>query len=215
MKKHSKNTEKLLELGASIKTGILGCIQGDWDICRQNSLVCKAHKKGRKAPIGLPERNYVTLTSADALVIGRWIDNKIGHTAMIGQKHNLTTNRCEASHLSVLKGSPKCRNRARNFAGRAKSAIHSVSIGLIDSVLTANTILGAENLESCPANLTRQQLRASEQYYKDIRKSSDYRITKYKSQARARRIRQQRQSSTGYSTGVQNPVVRHDHSYTS
>lgn len=166
-----------------------------------------------QAPIGLPEKRYVKLKPNDALVIGRWIDNKLGPTAMVGQRHNLTTNRCEATHLSVLKGSPKCRNRTRNFAGRAKSAIHSVSVGSVESVTTANRLLGAANLDTCPAYWTRQQLRQHEQTNKDIRKSLAYRASKYAAQTRARRMRQQQSTATGYSTGVDHPVVRHDHSY--
>ena len=166
-----------------------------------------------QVPTGLPERRYVTINSSDAALITRWIDNKLGPTAMKGQRHNLTTNRCEAAHLSVLKGCPKCRNRTRNFAGRAKSAIHSVSVGSIESVITTNRLLGAENLDTCPAYRTRQQLKKQEQFHKERRKSLLYRASKYAGQSRARRMRQHHGSATGYSTGVDHPVVCHDHSY--
>lgn len=163
--------------------------------------------------LGLPENKYVQLTKSDTVIIEKWIDNKLGPIAIKGQKDNLTTNRCEASHLTVLKGSPKCRNRLRNFSGRAKSAVHSMSLGVIDSVLTANTHLGAENIEDCPASYTRGRLRQREKYHKDRKRSFNYKKSKYASHARARRMRHAPSSNTGYAPGVQNPVVRHDHPY--
>ena len=60
-------------------------------------------------PIGLPESNYVRMSKSDQAVIEKWIDNKLGPTAMIGQKDNMTTNISESSHLTVLsmlRGSP-------------------------------------------------------------------------------------------------------------
>ena len=163
-------------------------------------------------PPGLPDRNYVKLSKSDARLIEKWIDNKLGPTAVRGQKDNLTTNRSEATHLTVLRGSPKCRNRRRNFSGRAKSAVHSMSVGVIDSVVTANTILGAENATNCPANHARRQLRNRNIYHKNRRTSLAYRASKFASVRRARHRRQS--SSRGYRTGVQDPIVRLDHSYT-
>ena len=153
------------------------------------------------------------LTKADQTIIERWIDNKLGPEAIRGQRANLTTNRCEASHLTVLTGFPKCRNRLRNYDGRAKSAVHSMSVGRTESVTSANRILGATNIENCPANQTRQQLRAREKYHKDRKRSLPYRAAKYASVARCRRMKQNYNSATGYSTGIQDPVVRHDHHY--
>ena len=162
-------------------------------------------------PPGLPNRSYVRLTKSDRILIERWIDNKLGPVSVKGQRNNITTNRSECSHLTVLKGSPKCRNRRRNFCGRAKSAIHSMSIGAIDSVIMANSILGAANDKDSPANRTRGQLRDREIYHKKRRKSLPYRTAKFTA---CRRRRQQRHfSASGYSSGVQDPVVRHDYGY--
>ncbi len=155
------------------------------------------------------------LTKSDTVLIEKWIDNKLGETAIRGQKDNLTTNRSEASHLTVLKGSPKCRNRLRNFGGRAMSAVHSMSLGVIDSVMSANTYLGADNIQDCPASFTRGRLRQREQYHKDRRRSLKYKKLKFTSTARARRVRFAQSGHPGYSTGVQHPVVRHDHAYNS
>ena len=166
-----------------------------------------------QVPTGLPENKYVKLTKADQAVMEKWIDNKLGPVAMKGQKDNITTNRCESSHLTVLRGSPKCRNRTRNFSGRAMSAVHSMSLGVIDSVLLANTSLGADNIKDCPANGTRGRLRERYEYQKQRRRSDRYKISQYESTARSRRMYYNKSSSTGYSPGVQNPVVRHDHVY--
>ena len=168
-------------------------------------------------PPGLPERKYVRLAKSDQPKIERWIDNKLGPAAMRGQKDNTTTNRSECSHLTVLKGCPKCRNRSQNFSGRAMSAVHSMSLGVIDSVLIANAHLGAQNIGDCPAKSTRGQLRQREQYHKERRKSKSYKISKYASEARTRMMRYNKPSKTmskiGYGAGVQNPVIRHDHLY--
>ncbi len=48
MKKYNGDVEKLRGISSSLKQGILGCIQGQWEICRRNSLVCTAHKIGKK-----------------------------------------------------------------------------------------------------------------------------------------------------------------------
>ncbi len=154
------------------------------------------------------------LTKSDALVIEKWIDNKLGPTAIRGQRENITTNRSECSHLTVLKGSPKCRNRLRNYGGRAMSAVHSMSIGVINSIEAANTHLGADNAKDCPASSTRGRLRQREKYHKDRRRSLNYKKSKFASETRARRVRSaQPCRRTGYSAGVANPVVRHDHAY--
>lgn len=163
-------------------------------------------------PPGLPNRSYVRLTKADAKIIEHWISNKLGSKAVRGQKDNITTNRSEASHLTVLRGSPKCRNRLRNFTGRARSAVHSMTMGVIDSVVSANSILGAENAQRSPASRTRRSLRERDLYHKKRKKSVAYKTARY---AASRRARHERQSKyRGYQTGVQDPVVRLDHPYT-
>ena len=172
-----------------------------------------------QVPPGLPEKKYVKLAKSDQSKIEKWIDNKLGPAAMKGQKDNTTTNRSECSHLTVLRGCPKCRAHSQTFSGRAMSAVHSMSIGVIDSVLVANARLGARNISDCPANSTRGTLRQREQYHKDRRKSKSYKISKYASEARTRRMRYNKPIKTrsktfiGYGEGVQNPVVRHDHVY--
>ena len=162
-------------------------------------------------PISLPEGKYVKLSKSDQAIIEKWIDNKLGPAAMIGQKNNMTTNISESSHLTVLRGSPKCRNRLRNFRSRAMSAVDSMSLGVIDSVLVANAHLGADNIRDCPASRTRGLLRHRQQYQKGRRKSAEYKITQYASVARSRRMRYGETSNTGYGTGVQNPVARHNY----
>ena len=152
------------------------------------------------------------LTKSDSQILEKWIDNKLGKKAVRGQKHNLTTNRSEASHLTVLKGSPKCRNHTRNFSGRAKSAVHSMSMGVMQSVTAANSILGADNATECPASRDRDYLRRREWYQKVRKKSLSYRISRF---AASRRDRHNRQVKyRGYQSGVQDPVVRLEHSYT-
>lgn len=165
-------------------------------------------------PEGLPEGRYVKLSKSDRAVIERWCRNKLGEEGMKGQIDNMTTNRSESSHLTVLKGSPKCRNRLRNFSGRAMSAVHSMSLGVIESVERTNRSLGAENIGDSPASSTRERLRQREQYHKERRKSPRFKKLRYAATARARRVRfAQSSSTTGYSPGVQNPIVRHDHRY--
>jgi hypothetical protein len=135
----------------------------------------------------------------------------LGPIAVRGQKDNLTTNRSEASHQTVLRGLPKCRNRLRNFTGRAKSAVHTMSIGVIDSVVTANSVLGAENVKDCPASQARGRLRKRDAFHKKRKKSVAYKSAKFAAVRRARQMRQF--SSNGYQSGVQDPVVRLDHPY--
>ena len=152
------------------------------------------------------------LTKADATTIEKWIDNKLGPTAVKGQICNLTTNISEASHLTVLRGLPKCRNHLRNFTGRAKSAVHSMSVGVINSVVCANRTLGAENGAECPASRSRIQILKKNGYHHKRKQSLTYKRAKYAGIVRARRIRQF--NSNGYGSGVQDPVVRREHSYT-
>ena len=161
-------------------------------------------------PSGLPEN--MRPNRGDIIAIERWLDNKLGEVAIRGQKDNITTNRCEAAHLTVGKSVPKSRNHRRNFGWRSRSAAHSMSLGVVDSVLVANSALGVENNPYCPANLSRRQLRNRSKYHKQRRKSLPYRKAKIMIKARARRIRQHYNGS-GYSTGVNHPVVRHDHLY--
>ena len=101
------------------------------------------------------------MSNSDQAVIEKWIDNKhdkLGPVAMKGQKNNMTTNRSKSSRLTILRGSPRCRSRPRNYSGRARSAVHSMSLGVIDYVLVANAHLGADNIRDCPTNCTRGRL---------------------------------------------------------
>jgi hypothetical protein len=52
-RRYGHDIDKLVESCRPLKIGIIGCIQGYGDICRQASLVCKAHKKKGKAKVGL------------------------------------------------------------------------------------------------------------------------------------------------------------------
>ena len=167
----------------------------------------------QQPPPGLPEGKYVHLKQSDYDKIHRWVQNKLGSTAIRGQRDNITTNRCESSHNTILKGNPKNRNHRRNFAGRADSGVHSISLGSVDSVVNANAILGVNNVPDCPANSTRRQLKLKESFHKTRKRSSSYRKAKNVAKIRARRTRQSKTYHTGYSTGVQHPVVRHDHRY--
>ena len=87
-----------------------------------------------------------------------------------------------------------------------------MTMGVIDSVVTANRILGADNVEDCPASGTRLKLRNRDLYHKKRRKSVAYRSHKFAASRRARHNREVK--FRGYQSGVQDPIVRLDHSYT-
>lgn len=48
------NLGRMIEAGRLAKIGILGCIQGHTDICREASLVCGAHHKKTDCKVGFP-----------------------------------------------------------------------------------------------------------------------------------------------------------------
>jgi hypothetical protein len=163
-------------------------------------------------PPGLPRRTYVNLTQVEEAAISRVMDNKLGEAAIMRQKRNLTTNRCEATHLTVLKSVPKSRVFRRNFKGRAHSAIHSSSLGLTQSVLHANALLGAANDKCSPANRTRIQEIKRDIYNKERKRSLKYRVLK--KHCKDRKLKFQNCSKTsGYSPGCQDPVVCGEHEY--
>ena len=149
------------------------------------------------------------LTDADKALVLKWINNKIGEKAVRSQRLNKTTNRCEASHLTVTKSVPKSRCFRRNFDGRANSACHSMSTGQKLSMLIANERLGATNTTSGRAKLIK--MADKELYHKNRKRSIQYK----KSAKRLRVIKYRAYSkpSTGYSTGCQDPIVEADHTY--
>ena len=52
-RKHGDNLEKLMDTCKLVKIGVLGCIQGHSDICRQASLVCGVHRRKNGNKVGL------------------------------------------------------------------------------------------------------------------------------------------------------------------
>lgn len=162
-------------------------------------------------PAGLPRKSYVSLTSEEEVVIERILDNKLGEEAVEGQRSNLTTNRCEGSHLTILKSVPKSRVYRRNFAGRAHSANHSISVGETESVVQANRHLGAGNASSSPANRARKRQIEIQNYNKERKQSARFRMLKRACAERKKRF--QISTNTGYSPGCDDPVVCCDHPY--
>ena len=53
-KKYRFNLEQRVTAGSLAKIGILGCIQGHTDICREASLVCGAHRKKNDCKVSFP-----------------------------------------------------------------------------------------------------------------------------------------------------------------
>lgn len=140
------------------------------------------------------------------------MENKLGANAVYGQRSNITTNRCEGSHLTILKSVPKNRTYRRNFAGRAHSANHSISIGETQSVVAANKYLGAKNSCSSPANESRRREIVKEWYHKIRKRSLRFKTAKRLCAKRKQRLHG-RTINTGYATGCQDPIVRIDHAY--
>jgi hypothetical protein len=165
-----------------------------------------------QVPFGLPDEKYVKLTNADRLILDRWIRNKLGNNAVRSQKHNASTNRCEASHLTTLKSVPKSRTYARNFNGRANSACHSMSLGQAKSSLLVNERLWARNTDSGPAYRTRQAMMKREMYHKFRNKSEKHKSLRKRLRVLEHRGRA-RKSESGYSPGCQDPTVQQDHAY--
>ena len=52
-RKYGSNLEKLVDTCKLAKIGILGCVQGHPDICRQSSLVCGAHRWKSKSKVSI------------------------------------------------------------------------------------------------------------------------------------------------------------------
>ena len=55
-KKYKGDLDQMIEAGRLAKIGVLGCIQGHTDICRQASLVCKAHRSETECKVSFPYR---------------------------------------------------------------------------------------------------------------------------------------------------------------
>ncbi len=183
--------------------------------CRCHSLVCVAQRReGMKVPPGLPNRSYVNLTASEEALINKVMDNKLGKTAVLRQRYNLTTNRCESTHLTVLKSVPKSRVYRRNFQGRANSAIHTSSVGLVESILRANSSFGASTDSHAPANKIRKTEIKRECYHKARKQSKHYRVSKKQGLYRKQMFANTHmQSGVGYSTGCSDPIVSKDHTY--
>jgi hypothetical protein len=193
----------LVEKCGEITEGIIGCITGEVDICVNHTLVCK-HKKNKEYKIDAPYLNRV-----DETAVRRWIGNKLGAVAVIGQQDNHTTNRCEASHLTTTKSVPKSRTYRRNFKGRVHSATHSMTFGEIASNSKINQILGATNVFL----KARETLMRIEENHRIRRKS----LTYIRRRKRLRVLRKRRKipsfEKDNYATGCEDPIVRKDHSY--
>ena len=203
--KFGKNTDLMVRKCEQLVDGIIACIAGDGNTCGKITLMCK-HKGNPSCNVGIPALSVDTTTDG---VLRRWIRNKLGTAAVLGQRHNLTTNRCEASHLTTTKSVPKSRTYKRNFSGRVHSAAHSMSLGEYRSVLAFNKQLGAKNVYI----RARKQLRKAEEKHQKIKKSRRYAQRRKRLRVLKKRINLKDVQHAGYAKGCQDPIVREDHRY--
>lgn len=151
---------------------------------------------------------------SDRATLLRRIDNKLGEKAVRRQKYNLTTNRCEAAHVTILKSVPKRHAFAKTFKGRAHSACHSISVGETVSQIIANKLLGAPNTTCGKVYRNRLGLIKREIYYRDRRRSKSYKEGVKRLRVLKKRACYHPSGNSGsYSTGCNDPVVNLDHPY--
>ena len=189
-----------------IITGIFGCISGDWKTCRKHTLVCKHLTKKDDLKLNIPK---FTSSQAGKAILEKWIRNKLGREAVLGQQFNKTTNRCESSHLTTFKSVPKCRTFKRNFTGRVHSATHSMTFGEMKSTLKLNALLGAKNIFL----QSRLPLKKVEERQKARKKSIHYIRRRKRLRVLMKRLMDCKEKKNSYSPGCDDPVVRTDHSY--
>ena len=58
---HEDHLEQLIEAGHLAKIGILGCIQGHTDVCRQASLTCGSHRDKSNCKVSFPYHAYTCI----------------------------------------------------------------------------------------------------------------------------------------------------------
>eukprot|EP00058_Branchiostoma_floridae_P010013 XP_002595501.1 hypothetical protein BRAFLDRAFT_69098 [Branchiostoma floridae] len=89
----------------------------------------------------------------DRVALMKAIDYKLSREMVERQRHLRSTNKCEATHLVLLKSLPKSRTWKRNAAGRAFSAAHSVAVGgMGESMVRILATLGCKLRPGGPAS---------------------------------------------------------------
>jgi hypothetical protein len=215
-KAYKDDIGKLKQKCAAAKIGILGCIQGDRELCMANCITCYLHTKHEaidRTPRCLPDSHYLrSLSDSDKSKLSTCMDRKLGENAVDSQRHNATTNRCEASHRTTQRSLPKNNTFARNFNGRAHSAMHSMSLGHVKSTVVANEQFGVANASQSPAFKALKQQHKQFQYFQERRKSHQYKLAK--AHARLKSLRRRAVfDDFGHTSGCLNPALQSEHSY--
>lgn len=163
-----KNIDELKHKCAEAKHGILACVQGDGKTCQRKCYSCYLHRRRKptRTPRCLPDAQFIHLSKADEARLLLCMDKKLGPQAVENQRLNLNTNRCEASHRTVQRSLPKSKTFIRTFKGRVHSAMHSMSLGHVRSIIIANKKLGVENNTTSWAFRSLKMLHKRQSYQK-------------------------------------------------
>ncbi len=86
-----------------------------------------------------------------------------------------------------------------------------MTMGVTDSVVTVNRILGAESMQDSPASSTQMKLKSRNLHYRKRKKLVALRSSKF---AASKGTINHDGKFRGYQSSVQDPIVHLDHSYT-
>ena len=212
---HQHDTDTLVKKCADAKIGIISCIHGLGEDCKKRCKACYVHRPGKpdRTPRALPDAKFISAMSSDELrATLSCIEKKLGETAVRGQRFNLTTNNCEASHRTTQRSLPKNKTFKRGFSGRAHSAVHSMSLGHVVSTVTLNSKLGSPNIKDSKAFKTLRHIHKRYNYQRKRRITAEHNKSRMKGRVRALRNRTVAQDF-GHAVTVQNPIGQADHNY--
>jgi hypothetical protein len=129
---HAGNVTSMKKALSHASDAIAHCYVNDHSKCRKNSFVCKGGKAtwltSSSCILNSCKDFKIENNQTNIQTLKKCIDLRLGPQAVEKTYLNLNTQKTESVNKSLKNSLPRNRTFARNFAGRAHSAVHSVNL---------------------------------------------------------------------------------------
>ena len=137
------DTERVAEHVERLRPCLVKCYQGNHELCRSSSLMCKNGTWSCKATYGIQDYKGLILDVESEHVFNLFIQRRLGHAILEKTKHLMTSQKCEASNRALSTSLPKHVTFSRNFVPRAQATVKRVNRGPGQAVYDQNRFIGA------------------------------------------------------------------------
>lgn len=172
---------------------IVPCITGDHELCEKWSLVCS----GKSCPMKWTWGNPLMLSAASREEMQNVINYKLSTEKVKRQRYGLNTNKAESLHNRVYHVMPKSRCYRKNYSHRTHSAVHSDSVGIVESLLKFNEKTGSKLSNGTVSIKRLATIQKKIKYFETYQDAFRFRIRRRQIQFRKIKLKQNRDAIHG------------------